>query len=192
MNPTSSEPRLSKSTTRTRYREMETAKNRTGIADFIRERLTERFIDPVDSTPREQKHGFTTMALSCLLVETLESFWHGWPDYGHSAAARGGMLARLKREEPRSIRKVPQPGWPVSGICAPCEKFLLRSSVRTSSPRRDNARLARREERTIVCRENADDKRHCVPSPTRPRNQCIRRDASDVGLGSEALEKIPR
>ncbi|HEX2854300.1 MAG TPA: hypothetical protein VHO24_13775 [Opitutaceae bacterium] len=80
MNPTSSEPRLSKSTTRTRYREMETAKNRTGIADFIRERLTERFIDPVESTPREQKHGFTTMALSCLLVETLESFWHGWPD----------------------------------------------------------------------------------------------------------------
>lgn len=51
--------------------------------DFIRQRLSERYLDPLKALDRHQdtkirKNGFTTMAVSCLLIETLASFWRGW------------------------------------------------------------------------------------------------------------------
>lgn len=50
---------------------------------FVRQRLSERYIDPVralDLYPETQdkKNGFYVMAVSCLLIETLVSFWRGW------------------------------------------------------------------------------------------------------------------
>jgi hypothetical protein len=51
--------------------------------EFIRRRLFERYIDPVkalDLHPdtKSRKNGFYIMAVSCLLIETLVSFWRGW------------------------------------------------------------------------------------------------------------------
>lgn len=68
---------LSSSVTIARYRELEAHRDREGIASFILERFSERYIIPL----REgKKHGFCTMAICCLLIEALESFWQGWPD----------------------------------------------------------------------------------------------------------------
>jgi hypothetical protein len=58
---------------------LEAKRNRDAIADFFVERFTERYITPIEATCPSAKHGFTTMAVSCLLIETLESFWRGWP-----------------------------------------------------------------------------------------------------------------
>lgn len=70
---------LSSSVTVTKYRQFETDKNQEMIADFIIERFTERYITPIRGD-RHRKHGFCTMAICCLMIETLESFWRGWPD----------------------------------------------------------------------------------------------------------------
>lgn len=68
---------LSSSVAIARYRELEARRDREGIADFILERFSERYITPL----REgKKHGFCKMAVCCLMIETLESFWQGWPD----------------------------------------------------------------------------------------------------------------
>ena len=50
------------------------------IAEALRRRFTERYISPVMPGPGKQMHGFTMMAISCLMIEALESFRHGWPD----------------------------------------------------------------------------------------------------------------
>jgi hypothetical protein len=50
------------------------------IAKFFVERFRERYISPINAAHKETKHGFCTMAVSCLMIEALESFWRGWPD----------------------------------------------------------------------------------------------------------------
>jgi hypothetical protein len=53
------------------------AQNRERIAEAIRKRFTERYINAAGAdTP--YKHGFTMMAISCLMIEALESFRQGW------------------------------------------------------------------------------------------------------------------
>jgi hypothetical protein len=44
---------------------------------FLEQRLRERYIDPVERLDPGDKNGFTLMALSCLMIETLESFYQG-------------------------------------------------------------------------------------------------------------------
>jgi len=51
-------------------------KDRVVIADAIRRRFCERYVLPVSGPNR---HGFTSMAVSCLMAEAFESFRHGWP-----------------------------------------------------------------------------------------------------------------
>jgi len=70
--------RLSSSVTVERYRAMELAEDRNGLARFIHERLVERYALPLSLSCR--KNGFSMMAASCLLIETLESFYRGWGD----------------------------------------------------------------------------------------------------------------
>lgn len=48
------------------------------IADAIHSRFSERYLLPISSG--EVRHGFTMMAISCLMIEALESFRKGWPD----------------------------------------------------------------------------------------------------------------
>ena len=45
---------------------------------FIRDRLRERYVNPVEKLRPQAKNGFMIIALSCLLIETLESFYLGW------------------------------------------------------------------------------------------------------------------
>lgn len=49
--------------------------DRAVVADAIQRRFTERYIAPARAKPR---HGFMMMAVSCLMIETLESFRQGW------------------------------------------------------------------------------------------------------------------
>lgn len=49
--------------------------DRDSIAEAIRRRFTERYITPAMAKPR---HGFTMMAVSCLMIEALEGFRQGW------------------------------------------------------------------------------------------------------------------
>lgn len=70
---------LSSSVTVAKYRKFEAAKDRKKISDFILERFTERYITPLQCNA-SRKHGFCTMAISCLMIEALESFRQGWPD----------------------------------------------------------------------------------------------------------------
>jgi hypothetical protein len=59
-------------------------KNR--IAEKIRLRFTERYIRP--ATDPRHKHGFTMMAISCLMIEAFESLRRGWTSTnGKSEAA---------------------------------------------------------------------------------------------------------
>ncbi len=59
------------------YRVARDTQNKGIIADAIRRRFKERYIDPVNGG---NKHGFTMMAISCLMIESLETFRQGWKD----------------------------------------------------------------------------------------------------------------
>ena len=48
------------------------------LAEFFRQRITERYIDPVRQIGSGDRNGFPIMAISCLLIETFESFRQGW------------------------------------------------------------------------------------------------------------------
>lgn len=67
---------LAKGTTVAHYRKMESEQDVAKITEFLQRRFTERYIWPVQT---EQRHGFTMMAVACLMIETLESFYRGWP-----------------------------------------------------------------------------------------------------------------
>jgi hypothetical protein len=51
-------------------------RDRNTIADALRERFMVRYVKP--AMGGNYKHGFTMMAISCLMIEALESFRQGW------------------------------------------------------------------------------------------------------------------
>jgi hypothetical protein len=58
--------------------------DRDSIANAIRSRFINRYVEPA----RAGHRGFTIMAVSCLMIEALESFRQGWPSSeGRSKAA---------------------------------------------------------------------------------------------------------
>ena len=59
------------------YKNWKAAADQQKLSKLIVNRLTERYIDPVLETA--SPNGFTSMAVSCLLIETLEAFYQGWP-----------------------------------------------------------------------------------------------------------------
>ena len=78
------------------YRRLEREQNKQEIARFIRKRFTERYITPFRGD-RSKKHGFCTMAICCLMIETLESFRQGWGDTkGRGCKAFNGFFKRCK------------------------------------------------------------------------------------------------
>ncbi|BCX05995.1 MAG: hypothetical protein KatS3mg053_3933 [Candidatus Roseilinea sp.] len=86
--------KLSSSVTIKRYLELKDRKDREGIAAFVQERFSERYIAPLRN-PR--KHGFCIMAVCCLMIEALESFWNGWRDTrGRSREAFCSFFKRCK------------------------------------------------------------------------------------------------
>ncbi len=70
---TSKNVKLSKNVTINEYLHFEKTQNRERIAEFIKERFTERYITPL-KVDAEKKHGFCTMAICCLMIEAFESF----------------------------------------------------------------------------------------------------------------------
>lgn len=69
---------LSSSVTVKQYRAWEAEKKSTEIAAFIHQRFGERFLAPFEMLPSSLKSGFAQMAICCLMIETLESFYKGW------------------------------------------------------------------------------------------------------------------
>lgn len=72
--------KLSSSVTVGEYEAFVTAHDTRAIADFIEERLRERYVEPVESSLKP--HGFAMMATSCLLIETLSCFRTGEGETG--------------------------------------------------------------------------------------------------------------
>lgn len=68
---------LARGTTVGLYQDMERSEDRTRIAEFLKNRFMERYIRPVTTGER---HGFAMMALACLMIKALESFYRGWPN----------------------------------------------------------------------------------------------------------------
>src|SRR5262249_23282406 len=60
------------------YEDPKAREDRASIADAVRRRFKERYLDSIFRDPRP--HGFTVMAVCCLMIEALESFRQGWPD----------------------------------------------------------------------------------------------------------------
>jgi hypothetical protein len=88
--------KLSSRTSVRDYMKMEHDHQSAAIAKFVRQRFTERYITPMSVQP-DKKNGFALMAISCLLIEALESFHNGWPDtQGKGEKAFSGFFARHK------------------------------------------------------------------------------------------------
>jgi hypothetical protein len=58
------------------YRDAVANRDRDAVAGAIRRRFTERYIAP--ALNGKNQYGFTQMAISCLMLEALESFLRGW------------------------------------------------------------------------------------------------------------------
>lgn len=71
----SGDTKLSASMTVARYRALELSGDRKALGNFIRERFEERYFSAVNNS--SSKHGFTILAVGCLIIETLESFYQG-------------------------------------------------------------------------------------------------------------------
>jgi hypothetical protein len=76
--------KLSSSTTVAQYRKLEAAGDREAIGNFFIERFDERYFRPVEDSL--SKHGFTVLAVACLVIETLESFYQGRLDTKKASA----------------------------------------------------------------------------------------------------------
>lgn len=68
---------LATGVTVSKYRELEKAENQVEIARFIKKRFTERYINSL-TVDCKLKSGFTIMAVACLMIEALESYYQGW------------------------------------------------------------------------------------------------------------------
>ena len=62
------------------YQLMVQQKRKNEIINLISNRFDERYLAPIKSIPQKEKNGFCSMAVSCLMIEALESFWRGWGD----------------------------------------------------------------------------------------------------------------
>ena len=76
--------RLSSCLTVAGYRVLEEKEDRDALSHFIVARFEERYFKPIEES--KSKNGFTFLAVSCLVIETLESFYQGLPDTKKSSA----------------------------------------------------------------------------------------------------------
>lgn len=70
--------KLSSTVTAEDYIAMEAAGDRAGIGRFIVQRFSERYFESTLTAPK--RHGFTLLAIGCLVIETLECFYQGLGD----------------------------------------------------------------------------------------------------------------
>jgi len=62
------------------YRGFKKRGDTMALAGLIYDRFFERFVEPFENNPA--KHGFSVMAISCLMIEALHSFRKGWKRTG--------------------------------------------------------------------------------------------------------------
>ncbi|WP_316811347.1 hypothetical protein [Pedobacter heparinus] len=74
------ETKLSSNVSINDYEALFKVQSKQAIADFIYQRLTERYITPMENVPGEFKNGFSIMANCCLLIETYQCFRLGLKD----------------------------------------------------------------------------------------------------------------
>lgn len=67
--------KLTENVTVARYRELAATNDRAACGRFIVERFQERYFAP--ALYAETRHGFTLMAVGCLVIEALECFYQG-------------------------------------------------------------------------------------------------------------------
>jgi hypothetical protein len=96
--------RLSNSASVRDYRDFERQRDRAKIADLIRGRFTERYITPIEAA-RDKKHGFCTMAISCLMIEALESFRQGWQNTRGAGRCECAFRSFFQRHD--EFREIP-------------------------------------------------------------------------------------
>jgi hypothetical protein len=70
------EIKLSSSVTIRKYRKFEKNNNSEKIAEFIFNRFNERYILPLCLDPKK-RNGFCIMAVCCLMIEAVISFYYG-------------------------------------------------------------------------------------------------------------------
>jgi hypothetical protein len=88
-----SHTKLTKTVTVAEYGELEAAGDRAACGRFIVERFHERYFEPTVDAPT--RHGFTLMAIGCLVIEALECFYEGEADSdGKSKAMFGRFFER--------------------------------------------------------------------------------------------------
>jgi gamma-glutamylcyclotransferase (GGCT)/AIG2-like uncharacterized protein YtfP len=98
--------RLAKGFTIADYQRAEVARDREAISAFVRQRFTERYVTPLrpertektEKTEMTEKHGFCTMAICCLMVEALESFWQGWENTSRRGQGQKAFCLFFDRE----------------------------------------------------------------------------------------------
>jgi hypothetical protein len=84
-DPDPSSTRLAGDITVGQYTDMVKRQDRKAISELIRLRFEERYLEPILDNPK--RHGFSMLAVCCLMVEALESFRNGWKDSGGKSEA---------------------------------------------------------------------------------------------------------
>lgn len=89
--------KLSKRCTVEQYLKYKQEKNKEEILNLFLDRYLERYIEPFKSTHR--KHGFSMMAMSCLMIENFFCFQQGWSETpgGESNKIFENFFARSSR-----------------------------------------------------------------------------------------------
>ena len=86
---------LSSTVSRGQYLALEFQQDKTELANFLKQRFSERYILPFERN--EKKNGFIMMASACLMIESLESFWNGWIKSPNSALSFCQFFDRVER-----------------------------------------------------------------------------------------------
>jgi hypothetical protein len=85
-----------------RYRSMIRQRQKGVLVKFIHDRFSERYITPLRAIPKSPKNlrnGFCTMAICCLMVEALESFWEGLATTRAPGASRAAFVSFFNRSD---------------------------------------------------------------------------------------------
>ena len=97
MRPPSTDPEdteIASNFTVRQYKAARDARKREEIADAIRRRFTGRYVEP--ALKPTERHGFTMMAISCLMIEAFVSLQRGWKT-SKGAKALGAKALSLIR-----------------------------------------------------------------------------------------------
>jgi hypothetical protein len=75
-----------------------TAASKQQIIQIIGHRLVNRYITPIENMDKKYRSGFLTMGISCLLIETLFSFYRGLKDTKNKSADMFSCFFEMEKE----------------------------------------------------------------------------------------------